>query len=226
MHFQSLYCDRDDTIWGVTSLGRLYEVNTNGLVFHILSASQSDGDHSGQESVRLFNLEDGTLAAIVSQGLYVREKSKWRLRCKFPPELETMLPRCAASDREGNHWIGTEDGSLLLLSPDGVPRKLLLEDFEARANKIFEDANGIVWVATESGLLQFRRAPFQTLLLPSGDRGPVTAVAVPLNGDVWFGSVEGLFHLKGGRQPPIDTGIEGVGHQYFWAPNGISPQIS
>jgi signal transduction histidine kinase/ligand-binding sensor domain-containing protein len=102
----------------------------------------------------------------------------------------TSYPKilCLTEDRENNLWVGTGGGGLNRISP----RRVQMEGMDNGSSlieiqSICEDTNGILWGATQNGLLVTRREanwsrPFTNAL------GRVACVASARNGDLWIGT--------------------------------------
>src|SRR5262249_13529603 len=111
-------------------------------------------------------------------------------------KIETSYPKilCMAEDRENNLWVGTGGGGLDRISP----RAGQMEGMETGSSlsgiqSICEDSAGMLWGATQNGLLVCRRdekwSPFA-----AGIRGRVACVAADRTGAVWIGTQDGSLH--------------------------------
>lgn len=109
-------------------------------------------------------------------------------------------------DREGNFWVGTGGGGLDRIQP----RAIELEGtetglpFEA-VQSVCEDTNGVIWAATQNGLLACRRnGAWSTFTFPPGDPGLtsnlVSCVAADRSGTVWIAAqYQQLISIQNGR---------------------------
>lgn len=113
-------------------------------------------------------------------------------------KIETSHPYILGltEDKEGNVWVGTSGGGLDRVGPGGVR----LESFDTGSStvaiqSICEDTNGVLWGATQNGLLVSRRdgrwvSPFTN----AASLGIVTCVAADRNGAVWIGSRDRMLY--------------------------------
>jgi ligand-binding sensor domain-containing protein len=111
---------------------------------------------------------------------------------------------CSLKDRNGNLWFGTtEDGLyrfdgthfLNFLIPDGLPSNTI--------NTIIEDAKGLIWIGTNSGLCTYDGSSFK--------QQPIIIAGHPINdtcvyklfqdskGLIWIGLNTGLYIYQNGR---------------------------
>jgi signal transduction histidine kinase/ligand-binding sensor domain-containing protein len=115
---------------------------------------------------------------------------------------DTVL--CLFEDREGNLWIGTQQGltrlseakirSVLLRGPDAS---------NAAPSAIETTPDGAVWIGTREGLIRFqdgKRTVFGRDALP----GPrVSALHTDERGELWIAGAEGIVRYARGRFEPI-----------------------
>jgi len=104
-------------------------------------------------------------------------------------------------DREGSLWIGIYGAGLthvhqgrtdVFVHADG-----LSSDYVQR---LFEDREGNLWVATNDGLDRFREFAVSTISVKQGlPSENVTSVLPAADGGVWFGTSRGLDKWKDGR---------------------------
>ncbi len=125
---------------------------------------RSDG--SGQKFGRFFQLNDGSLAATSRDGVYSLRDSGWRLSHRFYSSLQESSPLDGVHDRNGNYWIGTWAGGLILSLADGTTGRIRLpkERQIPFVRSLIEDSYGNIWVGTDDGLYRIRlslvRSPF------------------------------------------------------------------
>jgi signal transduction histidine kinase/streptogramin lyase len=128
-----------------------------------------------------------------------------------------------AEDSEGNIWVGTAGGGLNRVSPRGVQ----LEGLESGSSflpiqSICEDTNGILWGATQNGLLVSRmNGKWNLALTNSPALGRVTCVAADRNGAVWIGTRDRRFHRWLNNELSTWTSREGLAQHTVvgWLPS-------
>src|SRR5262249_25282992 len=113
---------------------------------------------------------------------------------------------CLMEDRENNLWVGTGGGGLDRISPRGVQ----MEGIESGSTlvgiqSVCEDEDGLLWGATQNGLLVCRRG--ETWDAPPGKAsGRVTCVASDRAGAVWIGTQDRALHCwRDGRLTTWDN---------------------
>src|SRR5208337_4383290 len=104
-------------------------------------------------------------------------------------------------DRDGGLWIGTVERGLIHVHhgrtdvfsrTDGLSGDVVLS--------LFEDREGIVWVATTGGLDRFRDLPVTTISVKQGLSSDATqSVLAAIDGSIWVGAHEGLTRWKNGQ---------------------------
>jgi signal transduction histidine kinase/streptogramin lyase len=109
-------------------------------------------------------------------------------------------------DREGNLWVATSGGGLNRLRPravelESVERAEQGLPFETIVS-LCEGANGILWGATQNGVLAWRSNGVWSAIVPSADwpSNDVSCVAADQTGGVWVGTRNNaLYCLKAGH---------------------------
>ena len=103
-------------------------------------------------------------------------------------------------DRDGNVWVGTNDG-LIRVSAQGNLASSKRDGDPVQVTALFEDREGNLWAGTSQGIERLRERVFVTYSasegIPAENNGPVY-----VDGDnrVWFApAAGGLYSLKGGR---------------------------
>jgi signal transduction histidine kinase/ligand-binding sensor domain-containing protein len=104
-------------------------------------------------------------------------------------------------DRNGGLWIGTPDRGLLHVhqgKTDGFTHSDGLSgDY---INKLFEDREGNIWVATLNGLDRFRDLAVPTISVKQGlSDAIVWSVLAARDGSVWLGTPDGLNRWNNGQ---------------------------
>jgi ligand-binding sensor domain-containing protein len=104
-------------------------------------------------------------------------------------------------DRNGGLWIGTPDRGLLHVHQgrtDGFTQSDGLSgDY---INKLFEDREGNIWVATLNGLDRFRGFAVPTISMRQGlSNAIVWSVLGARDGSVWLGTPDGLNRWNNGQ---------------------------
>ena len=135
-------------------------------------------DHAG-----ILQLDDGKIQPYALSGV------------GWPIKGGTLL-----RDRNGGLWIGTSDRGLLHVykgRTDQFSRSDGLSgDF---VEKLFEDREGNIWVATGNGLDRFRDFAVPTISVRQGLSGSVGSVLAARDRSVWLGTRDGLNRWNDGQ---------------------------
>ena len=127
-----------------------------------------------------------------------------------------------AEDREGNIWVGTAGGGLTRISSRGIQ----LEGYESGSTttaiqSICEDTNGVLWGATQNGLLVVREnGKWERALTNVTTLGRVTCVAADRRGAVWIGTRDRRFYRALNDELATWTSREGLSQHSIvgWLP--------
>jgi len=115
--------------------------------------------------------------------------------------LTDMFVHAVAEDRAGTLWIGTNNGFFRLAQgrvlridgTNGIP--------SLAVNAIQEDPSGRIWIGG-SRLMSIDKGVFKEHELPGElSRNRIKSLAVTRDGDIWVGTVSGLYRSAGGSAP-------------------------
>jgi signal transduction histidine kinase/ligand-binding sensor domain-containing protein len=97
-----------------------------------------------------------------------------------------------AQDREGNIWVGTGGGGLDRINPCGIRVEALENNqVQSQIQSICQDANGVLWGATQNGALVSQKGGMWTPAFTNASfAGTVTCVAADPEA-VWIGTGHG-----------------------------------
>jgi signal transduction histidine kinase/ligand-binding sensor domain-containing protein len=119
--------------------------------------------------------------------------------------LPGTAPRFQAArllwDRNGGLWIGTPDRGLLHVHQGRTDRFTQSDGLSGDyINKVFEDREGNIWVATLNGLDRFRDFAVPTISVRQGlSDAVVWSVLAAKDGSVWLGTPDGLNRWNNGQ---------------------------
>ncbi len=105
----------------------------------------------------------------------------------------------SAEDRDGDRWVGTETGGLVVLRPQLFRTEPAIADQAITA--VVQTTDGTIWLATkEDGL---RRIHFGKVDRPAVTARLASRVILALargsDGDLWVGTPDGLSHIDGNK---------------------------
>jgi signal transduction histidine kinase/ligand-binding sensor domain-containing protein len=188
----ALYEDQSGNLWAGGPVGLSRVEPTNGRIHAV---GQSIGnihaiaeDNNGQ----IWIASGGGLGRLLDNKL-----------APFPlgSAERKIYPVALLSDRDGGLWIGTAGQGLMHLYNGRLDRFGQAEGLSSdHVRCLFEDREGNVWAATESGLDRFRDLPVTTISKGQGmPQSPVNVVFASQNGGIFVGGLGGLSRLEGGR---------------------------
>lgn len=205
-HVTSLFVDHQDVLW-VGTLNGLHSYQREEDTFHLYKNNEDYWSLSNNQVQALDEDADGGLWIGTTWGLNLLDRETGHFTRYLPSDepgkgLSAPMVRSLLAGRDGNVWIGLEDGGLNRLDPaSGLFTQYRAEpDDEKRLSNddvwdIHEDLRGTVWVATHGGLHSFdrRTETFKRYPVdPAGVRGlssPRTDTIFEDNrGRLWVGS--------------------------------------
>ena len=131
-----------------------------------------------------------------------------------------FLPKRMIRDRDGALWIATVDHGIVHVHNG---RTDVFTEFVGlsgeRANTLFEDREGNIWVGTMSGLDRFRDSTVSTLFVNQGLSSPrIRSVVADRNGGVWLATPDSLNRWNNGQ-----VSVLKVAHTREGKPNAFTP---
>lgn len=190
--------DKDGNIWIATSQSGLYKFTYGIEGFQQFSLPPQEGSPAGSVILKLLPDTDGSLlVAFLTRGIF-----------RFSPENGTFTQ----IDTSGIPWIGSmtlsKENDLWLANPEGLHRYdrgngsfhhvLYPEDASARdstTNDAFLDADGIIWIATSSGLWSLNPDTYHLINYTTENGLPnpsVSSISGGLDDSLWLGTKGGL----------------------------------
>ncbi len=121
---------------------------------------------------------------------------------KFPGFDGSLVETtCFLHDRQGSLWIGTSNDGLYRLRGGQAEHYRSADGLSGNTvNQIFEDREGVIWVATSRGIDNFRDLRVITLSTAEGLTSDIiSGLAVAKDGSVWLGNANGLDIVQSGR---------------------------
>ncbi len=187
----SLYQDSGGSLWVGAATG-LWRWNPGPPVRYLATSipgrqTLTRGDHAS----------DLILAADSVRQIIGEKVLEYPLGGVPSPLTATSILR----DRDGGLWVGTTAHGLV--HSYGGKTSLFTHDDGLSSDQVyalFEDREGIIWVATSDGLDEFRDFPVTTLTTKEGlSSATATSVLAARDGSVWIGTVDGLNKWDHGR---------------------------
>lgn len=124
------------------------------------------------------------------------------------PEISKITVRSFLQDHNGNLWVGTYDNLRIIDLKTGKIKKINLSNPDKNGNNlvvlsIFEDRIHRVWIGTNTGLYLYlwetkklQRFAHDPAVPSSLSSNIVKTITEDANGDLWFGTYEGLDKMK------------------------------
>jgi signal transduction histidine kinase/ligand-binding sensor domain-containing protein len=154
----------------------------------------------GTSSQIMNESKDGALLIATQEGIRKLVDGKAET---YP--LPGTRPRFQAArllwDRNGGLWVGTPDRGLLHVHQGRTDRFTQSDGLSGDyINKLFEDREGNIWVATLNGLDRFRDFAVPTISVKQGlSNAIVWSVLAAKDGTVWLGTPDGLNRWSNGQ---------------------------
>jgi signal transduction histidine kinase/ligand-binding sensor domain-containing protein len=211
---QCLAATHTNAIWLVA--------NAHLLSCDIKSSLRDCGTFQDPSSVRTASLlEDHSGAVWIGtdgDGLFRYDQARFERMATSHSSILSL-----AEDHEGNIWAGTGGGGLDRITPCGIRLEVLETDqIQSQIQSICQDANGVLWGATQNGTLVSRiSSTWQPVFTNASFAGTVTCVAADRTA-VWAGTRNGkLLRIVNTNYTIWETNIaHGSVHGLLAASNG------
>jgi signal transduction histidine kinase/ligand-binding sensor domain-containing protein len=202
LHFKPailrLAAARSGGVW-ICAGFHLFKFNEGAPLLDLGSFAQEDVH--GKPNVLLEDSRDALWIGTSDSGLFRYSDSHFEKVPTSHPQISDLR-----EDREGNLWVATSGGGLNRLRR----RVVDLESVEGAEQgrpfetvvSLCEDSAGMLWGATQNGILAWRSNGVWSAVVPAPDwRGiDVSCVASDSAGGLWVGTRNNaLYHLKDGR---------------------------
>lgn len=189
---------RSGGVWICAGL-RLFKYNEGTSLVDL--GTFAPEDVHGRPNVMLEDSRDGLWIGTSDSGLFRYYDSRFEKVPTSHPQISDLR-----EDREGNLWVATRGGGLNRVRPrvvelESVERAEQGLPFETVVS-LCEDTNGMLWGATQNGVLTWRSNGVWSAAAPGADwpKGDVSCVAADQSGGVWVGTKDdALYCLKGGH---------------------------
>lgn len=149
-------------------------------------------------------------------GLQQLEQNRWKPFITSEFDSSTLRVYSLLLDRDGALWVGTLGQGLYRIRGRHVDRFRKADGMSSdTVNKIYEDREGNVWVATPKGVDCFRELLVTTTALnPNGtSQDEVDGVLASRDGTVWVARLGSLDAIRGDKITSLRTGKGLPGNQ-------------
>ena len=232
---QVIHRDRQGNLWLGCFNDNLYVQSAHGGGLRRIFSETQD--------IRcMYELSDRMLVG-TSNGLFVIKKASYEVIARA--QLTESLIRSIDRDRQGNYWIGTFGGGVVICSPQFKQLKnlTLQEGLPSNTvNDVHLAKNGHMWLATSSGLVEVCHPEKPQFVVYSHNNGyadnNVRALAEDSRGNIWMSTVKSIScklagrkslvsydyhdHITMGNFNPSSVAISPKGLLFFGSTQGIT----
>ena len=209
----SVYCalqDREGSLW----IGLLGRGLVRWLGYGEWEAFTSDGGLDSDVVYQMAPLPDGSVWAGTEGGLYRGRRRNGVWSWQGQPQFGGIPIHSVRPDGAGRLWLGTESHGVARFDPATGRVAWFTARQGLNAKDPFTlllDRENRVWAATEQGLFVADLSSLRFLPVEALPRIRYWAAVEAANGDIWIGSIKGLFRLSGGKWTQITT-ANGLSH--------------
>ncbi len=193
---QAILQGRDGYIWLGTQHGLM---RFDGLRFTVYDR-QSVPQMRSNSVLALAEDREGALWLGMESGGALRLKDGRFTSLTAKEGLPAERVSCLFDDSHGALWLGTVDGGVCRYRAGKVTRFGAAEGVPGPViYGMAQDGDGRIWVATNRGVGRQLGDRFEAVELPSSGRNWYFAVAAGAAGEMWVGSLKGLYRWRDGR---------------------------
>jgi ligand-binding sensor domain-containing protein/serine phosphatase RsbU (regulator of sigma subunit) len=192
--------DKKDSYWFATEKHGIYHITST----EIHNFTVKNGLRSNKTFALSCSLIDTVLVGCsYPGGLYKIVNN--RIVQRWEDDINQLRIQQTLVDRQGRIWVNTAENGILLIEKGLVSHITEENDLSNnQVNKIFEDLNGNIWIATNNGLSKYGKVIFQ--IFDKGfvdDKINVQSIA-SFGNSVYVGTYSGLNRIRENR------GISGI----------------
>ena len=202
--------DREGSLW-IGLLGR-------GLVrwvgYREWEAFTPDSGLGSDVVYQALPLADGEVWAATESGLFHGEKVHGAWIWRKQPQLGAISVHSISVDGAGRLWLGTESAGAARFNPATGGIEWFTEKQGLSAKNPYTltlDSKNRIWAATERGLFVADLNSLHFVPVEEVPRIQMWDTVEAVNGDIWAGSAQGLFHLSHGTWSHL-TSSNGLSH--------------
>jgi ligand-binding sensor domain-containing protein len=166
-------------------------------------------------NVHAFSLDlTGHVWAAGGSGVSIFDGSGWT-PCPAPG-VASMQQRYLSihHDENGNCYLGTDDGTVLIVSRDAVKEIAVPQAFaESRVSRI-RSGNGAIWFIAGRRIYRWKDSFAQVLTVPELYADEMTDLVPTETGELWVTTRFGILHFTGGMWEVFDR-ASGLSAEYF-----------
>lgn len=189
-----IYEDDQKRLWIGTENGGLNVFDHNKENFKRIRLLEKGSREKEPQKVLDISIgDDQQLLVSTWQGVFKIDLS----RSIFKPERIDIGPSSAnvtIETKANDYWIGCEKDGLYRFSSSNQKHHIAFEKYDdLRINDIAEAEKGLLWIATNWGLLKYdiqqetaRNIPLQT----TGDQVEITSLALGVDSKLWLGTLQ------------------------------------
>jgi ligand-binding sensor domain-containing protein/signal transduction histidine kinase len=121
-----------------------------------------------------------------------------------PPPLRRAAVLAMIRDRDGNVWIGTNDG-LMRVNANGVSLDQSSHPIDGPVTALREDRDGNLWIGNSHGIVCLRDSTFVSYVVAGLNAESAGAIYVDPGDRVWYAPIEGGLRWMRGKETGIIT---------------------
>ena len=193
--------DRSGVLW--------FSTNNDGLYYYVNDRLYRVDEEEGLPDLFLYDLEEdkqGNIWAATDAGIAVCKLTSAEIHIKVISDddgLPDNIIHKIKQDDDGTFWLGTEDAGVLHYFP--ATKKFELQEglpISPVNDFVLEENN--IWIAAQSpGIILYNKNSREVSVL-NADLSGIESLAVDREGNVWYGSKQGLFQSYGNHLSFLD----------------------
>ena len=204
LEIKHLLYDKDGTLW-IGSTQGLFELKDNEL------KSIRAVDPSLSRTVTSMALDGEALWAGFGSALCRKWENNLDCYQAKDANRDDVISRLLV-DREGNLWVGRVMSGLERYKDTGLTTYGADHKVSGLIDTLYEGARGDIWASSPTALFRLKHDTMQASIEKRFKTPYATAVIEDRRGTLWFGTINGLFEKRSGRQArrySVSDGLSG-----------------